>query len=568
MKKTPALDWVRLDQSAQTLMRQRGLMTFVIGLCAAFLFLAFQGQPVLFDWDELIYASLARQMVVSGDWLSLIINGDPFWEKPPLFMWLQAMAFSWGGLSETTARLPSALASGMTVSGLYGVGVYLWGPALALLWSILLCTSFLPLWFGKTGLIDPLLNLLMLMGLGGLFFMDQQISKEKKGVVPLLIAAVALGLAVLTKGPLGWGLPMIIWVLYKCWHRRPYPQLWQVALFLLISGGVACSWFILELWFQGPDFVVEFSRYQWRILTRNDGHPGPIYFHILAYGLGCFPFAFLSVGALGSTLWRRHPPQLTAPTEQQQAFLHLSIVAIAVVLAVFSLLVQTKLIHYTSLLYPLGSFWAALRLHQFLQKQATPSFLEIAGILCTGLFWLFLLTLVPWLGRHPSLLKTWIQDPLTLGYLRAPVAWPLWSFLPALFLMIGLLSWWMSLNQRSLWAWMLLLGFSGLTAQSVWLGLAPHLLLHAQGGAIQFFQTQDQTTAPLILYGYRSYIPYFYGPLHVPYAATVEELQTLLKNEPAATVITWIPFESELSLNLSLFTLEKHGAFLKMVNQP
>ncbi len=564
MKKVPGLDWVRRDQGVQHLMHRRGLMTCFTGLCATFLFLIFQGQPVLFDWDELIYASLARQMVESGDWLSLIINGEPFWEKPPLFMWFQALAFSGGGLSETTARLPSALASGLTVAGFYGVGAYLWGPVLAWLWSILLCTSFLPLWFGKTGLIDPLLNLLMLLGLGGLFFMDQQVLQGKKGVVPLLIAAVALGLAVLTKGPLGWGLPMVIWGLYKCWHRPPYPRLWQVALFLLISGGVACSWFVLELWFQGPDFVVEFSRYQWRILTRNDGHPGPIFFHVLAYGLGCFPFAFLSVGSLGSMLWK--PPQSTSSSEQQQAFLHLSIVAIAVVLGVFSLLVQTKLIHYTSLLYPLGSFWAALRLHQFLQKQATPSFLEIAGILCTGLLWVVLFTLIPWVGRHPTLLKTWIQDPLTLEYLQAAIAWPLWTLLPALFLTIGLLSWWINLNPRSRWAWILLLGFSGLSAQSAWLGLASRLLLHTQGGAIQFFQAQAHP--PLILYGYRSYIPYFYGPLHVPYAATLEELQALLEDMPTAAVITWIPFESELKEKVSLFTLEQQGAFLKMGQQP
>jgi 4-amino-4-deoxy-L-arabinose transferase-like glycosyltransferase len=568
MIKTPALDWISLNQSAQRLMQHQGFMTCMIGLCATVLFWAFQGHPVLFDWDELIYASLARQMVASGDWLSLIINGEPFWEKPPLFMWLQASAFTWGGLSESTARLPSALASGFTVAGLYGVGTYLWGSMLALLWSMLLCTSFLPLWFGKTGLIDPLLNLLMLIGVGGLFFMEQQGLEGKKGVVPLLISAFALGLAVLTKGPLGWGLPMSIWFFYKCWHRRPYPRLWQVVLFLLVSGGVACSWFVLELWFQGPDFVVEFSRYQWRILTHNDGHPGPIYFHVLAYGLGCFPFGFLSVVALASEPWRRQQPLSTPLEEKQQAFMHLSIVAIAVVLVVFSLLVQTKLIHYSSLLYPLGSFWAALRLHQILQKQATLSFLETGGILCTGLLWLLLFILMPWIGRHPLQFSPWIADPLTLSYLQAPVDWPLWTFLPALFLLIGLLSWWTNLNQRGLWAWLLLLGFSGLAAQGGWLGLGSRLLLHTQGGAIQFFQAQEQSATPFILYGYRSYIPYFYGPLHVPYATTVAELQSLLQQDPRAAVITWIPFQAELTNNLTLLTREQRGAFLKMIQDP
>ena len=54
------------------------------------LFVPFLGQVHLFDWDEINFAEAAREMIVTGDWLNVQINYEPFWEKPPLFIWLQA----------------------------------------------------------------------------------------------------------------------------------------------------------------------------------------------------------------------------------------------------------------------------------------------------------------------------------------------------------------------------------------------------------------------------------------------------------------------------------------------
>ena len=61
---------------------------WIIGLLAAVLFLPFLGQVNLFDWDEINFAECAREMIVSGDYLRMQIDYMPFYEKPPLFIWI------------------------------------------------------------------------------------------------------------------------------------------------------------------------------------------------------------------------------------------------------------------------------------------------------------------------------------------------------------------------------------------------------------------------------------------------------------------------------------------------
>lgn len=106
-----------------------------MGLLALLWLGAGQGIPYLFDWDELIYASLARQMLASGDPLALQINGEPFYEKPPLFFWLQALAMAALGINEGAARLPNAFAGGITVALLVAWGARLRGVGFGCLWG-------------------------------------------------------------------------------------------------------------------------------------------------------------------------------------------------------------------------------------------------------------------------------------------------------------------------------------------------------------------------------------------------------------------------------------------------
>src|SRR5208282_2909184 len=61
--------------------------------------------------DEPRYAWIARDMTESGDWVTPRLYGKPWFEKPVLYYWAAALSFKLFGVSETTARLPSALAA-------------------------------------------------------------------------------------------------------------------------------------------------------------------------------------------------------------------------------------------------------------------------------------------------------------------------------------------------------------------------------------------------------------------------------------------------------------------------
>ena len=63
--------------------------SYLILILATSLFIPFLGEVHLFDWDEINFAESAREMIETGDYFSVQINFERFWEKPPFFFWLQ-----------------------------------------------------------------------------------------------------------------------------------------------------------------------------------------------------------------------------------------------------------------------------------------------------------------------------------------------------------------------------------------------------------------------------------------------------------------------------------------------
>ena len=91
----------------------------LIALGALLLFVPGLGAVHLFDWDEINFAEIAREMVVSGDWSRPTMGFEPFHEKPPLFMWMQAACMNAFGIGEFAARLPNALCGALTLVVLF-----------------------------------------------------------------------------------------------------------------------------------------------------------------------------------------------------------------------------------------------------------------------------------------------------------------------------------------------------------------------------------------------------------------------------------------------------------------
>ena len=75
----------------------------------AILFIPYLGNVPLFDWDEINFAESAREMLATGNYLQIQIDFQAFHEKPPFFIWMQALSMHFFGVNEFAARLPNAL---------------------------------------------------------------------------------------------------------------------------------------------------------------------------------------------------------------------------------------------------------------------------------------------------------------------------------------------------------------------------------------------------------------------------------------------------------------------------
>src|SRR4029077_17810625 len=87
--------------------------------------------------DEPRYASIARAMAETGDWVTPRLYGNPWFEKPPLYYWGAALSFRLFGVSEAAARLPSAVSALLATLAIAWLALRLYGPETAR-WLLLL----------------------------------------------------------------------------------------------------------------------------------------------------------------------------------------------------------------------------------------------------------------------------------------------------------------------------------------------------------------------------------------------------------------------------------------------
>jgi 4-amino-4-deoxy-L-arabinose transferase-like glycosyltransferase len=233
----------------------------LLGLLLAILLLRLGLAAVLplADTTEPRYAEIARLMAISGDWITPWYEpGVPFWGKPPLSFWAQALSFRWLGVSELAGRLPSWLA---TLAIVYLV--YRTRRALhprphtpqardAGLWAALIfATTTLGFMSAGTVMTDSFLALGTTLALASLVLRLQ-------GAAPVWGVLFFLGLAIglLAKGPLTLvltGLPIGVWVLSTGQWRRLWQCLpWRSGSLLTLA--LVLPWYLLAEW-KTPGFL-------------------------------------------------------------------------------------------------------------------------------------------------------------------------------------------------------------------------------------------------------------------------------------------------------------------------
>src|SRR5579883_713054 len=157
--------------------------------------------------DEPRYASIAREMLSSGDYITPRLYGTGWFEKPPLMYWIAAAGYRIFGNTETGARFPSALGATLCVFLVYWCGRRLWGRAAGFLSALVLATSIGSFAFARAASMDMPLTACLTAAL--VFFLvgfNEPTPKRRKYFYAFY---AALGMGVLAKGPVAVLLPAI-----------------------------------------------------------------------------------------------------------------------------------------------------------------------------------------------------------------------------------------------------------------------------------------------------------------------------------------------------------------------
>jgi 4-amino-4-deoxy-L-arabinose transferase-like glycosyltransferase len=269
----------------------------------------------LIDASEPRYAEMARIMAASGDWITPWFEpGVPFWGKPPLSFWTEALAFRLFGVGEFSSRLPSWLAMLATLALIYACAQKLFGARQARWATLVYSTAVLPAVAAGAVLTDPFLVL------GTTLCMTAFILAPKSGAAIWrygFFIGIAIGL--LSKGPLApvlVGGAVVPWMLL---HRnaREYLRALPWVSGCVLAAALSLPWYIAaEL--KTPGFLRYFIVGEHFLRFIDKGWTGDLYgsAHKRPYGsiwpdllLAAMPWSLVWIGALGRNLvnpMRRH----------------------------------------------------------------------------------------------------------------------------------------------------------------------------------------------------------------------------------------------------------------------
>lgn len=186
-------------------MKQAGLLTLIIALFfSVTLGLRPYGTP-----SEARYIEIARQMVTSGDWLTPRLNGVKYFEKPPLFYWLEAAQFELFGMEEFSGRFWIMIMMTALCMLAYAAASNLYGRRAGIISAVTLATSVLGFALSRIVLLDVPLSLFLCSTLFAFIFAVRSEQKKQRDGLLLLMYVLA-ALAAMTKGLIGIVLPGLI----------------------------------------------------------------------------------------------------------------------------------------------------------------------------------------------------------------------------------------------------------------------------------------------------------------------------------------------------------------------
>ena len=273
--------------------RTRTDVLLLAGFCT-FLFFYGLGAFGLIGADEPRYAQVAREMLHRRDWITPVLNGNPWLEKPPLYYWQAMLVYSVLGVSDVAARVPSALDATLLV-----ICVYLFfrkfrrGVEVDAALITASCAGVIG--FARAASMDMALTAAFAVGM-----LAWWAWRETGKRIYLAAFYLCMALGVLAKGPVAPFLAVVIIVIFAAatreW-RSVLATLWLpgVLIFLL----VALPWYV-AVQIANPQFFREFilQHNLARFSTNLYHHAEPFWYYLPVTGIALVPWVVFNVTAL------------------------------------------------------------------------------------------------------------------------------------------------------------------------------------------------------------------------------------------------------------------------------
>ena len=291
---------------------ERFLGTVGLLLIAAMVFFNSLNYP-LFEPDEARNAQLALNVIESGQWMSLTLAEENYWDKPPLQMWAIAASYKIFGVSPFATRLPVAVASIFTILATLLLGKKLlgyrgswFGGLLLLLTTGFVCVS-------RYVTMDASLTAMSTIMLLSTYLAVTNGFKRHYAV----LASIACGLGILIKGPVigVLCLPPLILFFWLSPIQKRLPRRWWM-WFSIPAFLVSAPWFIATAWIH-PDFLTYFF-WKHHVVRFSDAfnHREPFWYYLVGIFIFMFPASYL-IPSLIKFLTSRRPENRFLRTREQ-----------------------------------------------------------------------------------------------------------------------------------------------------------------------------------------------------------------------------------------------------------
>ena len=264
----------------QKIVRSRaGPYLLLILTALATLFFRLGALPFLGS-DEPRYARIAEEMNHAGRWVTPLLQGFPWLEKPPLYYWITIVAYRLFGASEATARAGPAVCAVLASAAILWLGTKLWSRRAGLLGGLILLTTIGFGAFGRSASPDMPFTTCCTLAFSLLAAAAVQGTLKSWQVG---CAYVLLGLAVLAKGPvalvLAAGILLCFWALDEQGGSFGRMRVWSGAL---VAALVAMPWFWLAFKENGFSFIAIFfiNHHLARYVSDLHHHEQAIYYFL------------------------------------------------------------------------------------------------------------------------------------------------------------------------------------------------------------------------------------------------------------------------------------------------